>query len=300
MCTAMVTSKETRAAIINLHENGLTCKEIATKILHLKEPFTRSSRTSKREFSTAVKKSSGRPRVSSKRQDRLLLRSQLWNRVTTSAELAQEWQQVGVRASYTVRPRLLDNGLVSRKAAKEPLLSKKNVKDRLKFCRKYNDWTAEDWCKVIFSNEAPFRLFGTSGKSIVQRRKGERYHESCVVSTVKHPETIHVWGCFSTKGVGSFIILSKNTARNKEWFQNVLQERLLPTIHKQFGDDSCIFQHDGAPCHKARSGSKIITFKFWIRGQANPQISIPLRTCGHSSKGEWTSRSPQIVINYEN
>ncbi|KTF79861.1 hypothetical protein cypCar_00043621, partial [Cyprinus carpio] len=27
----MVTSKETRAAIIALHQNGLTCKEIATK-----------------------------------------------------------------------------------------------------------------------------------------------------------------------------------------------------------------------------------------------------------------------------
>uniref|UniRef100_A0A672PXE2 Anoctamin n=1 Tax=Sinocyclocheilus grahami TaxID=75366 RepID=A0A672PXE2_SINGR len=39
----------------------------------------------------------------------------------------QEWQQVGVRASArTVRPRLLNNGLVSRRAAKKPLLSKKN------------------------------------------------------------------------------------------------------------------------------------------------------------------------------
>uniref|UniRef100_A0A672NBH5 Lysosomal membrane ascorbate-dependent ferrireductase CYB561A3 n=1 Tax=Sinocyclocheilus grahami TaxID=75366 RepID=A0A672NBH5_SINGR len=88
--------------------------------------------------STAVKKPSGRPRLSSKHQDRLLLRTQLWNHVTSSAELAQEWQQVGVRASAsTVRPRLLDNGLVSRRAAKKPLLFKKNVKGRLKFCRKY-------------------------------------------------------------------------------------------------------------------------------------------------------------------
>ena len=88
----------------------------------------------------------------------LLLKSQLRNSVSTSAELAQEWQQLGVRASArTVKPRLLDKGLVSRRAAKKPLLSKKSVKDRLKFCRKYKDWTAEDWCKVIFSDEAPFQ-----------------------------------------------------------------------------------------------------------------------------------------------
>ena len=179
-------------------------RKLLQRILHLKEPFTGSSRTSRRV------------------------------------------------STCTVRPRLLDNGLVSRRAAKKPLLSKKNIKDRLKFCRKYKDWTAEDWCKVIFSDEAPFQLFGTSGKSIVRRRKGDCYHESCVVPTVKHPETIHVWGCFSTKGVGSLIILPKNTAMNKEWYQNVLQERLLPTIHEQFGDDPCIFKHDGAPCHKAR------------------------------------------------
>uniref|UniRef100_A0A8C1PF19 Transposase Tc1-like domain-containing protein n=1 Tax=Cyprinus carpio TaxID=7962 RepID=A0A8C1PF19_CYPCA len=183
-------------------------------------------------------------------QDNLLLRNQLQNHVSSSAELAQEWQQFGVRASaHTVRIRLLDNGLVSRRAAKKPLLSKKNIKNRLKFCRKYKDWT--DWCKLIFS-EAPFQLFWTSGKSIVQRRKGERYHESCVVPTVKHPETIHVCACFSIKGVGTLIIVPKITAMNKEWYQNILQERLPPTIHEQFGDDPCIFQHDEAPCHKAK------------------------------------------------
>ncbi len=203
----------------------VTSKEIATKNTAPEITIYRIIKNFKARGFTAVKKSSGRPRVSSKRQDRLLLRSQLQNRVITSAELAQEWQQVGVRASArTVRPRLLDNGLVSRRAAKKPLLSKKNVKDRLKFCRKYKDWTAEDWCKDIFSNEAPFRLFGTSGKWIVRRRKAECYHESCVVPTVKHPEIIH---CFSTKGVGSLIILPQNIAINKEWYQNVLQERLL-------------------------------------------------------------------------
>ena len=69
----------------------------------------------------------------------------------------------------------MDNGLVSKRALKKPLLSKKNIKDRLKFHRKYKAWTAEDWCKVIFSDEAPFKLFGTPGKLIVWTRKGECY-----------------------------------------------------------------------------------------------------------------------------
>ena len=114
-----------------------------------------------------MKKASGRPRKSSKRQDRLLKLIQLRDRGTTSTELVQEWQQAGVSASAcTVRRRLLEGGLVSRSAAKKPLLSRKNIRDRLTFCKRYRDWTAEDWGKVIFSDESHFRLFGASRKKL--------------------------------------------------------------------------------------------------------------------------------------
>ena len=36
----------------------------------------------------------------------------------------------------------------------------KNVMDRLNFCKKYKDWSSEHWGNVIFSDEAPFCLFG--------------------------------------------------------------------------------------------------------------------------------------------
>uniref|UniRef100_A0A8C8K613 Transposase Tc1-like domain-containing protein n=1 Tax=Oncorhynchus tshawytscha TaxID=74940 RepID=A0A8C8K613_ONCTS len=53
-----------------------------------------------------------------------------------------EWQQAGVSASArTVRRRLLDEGLVARRAAKKPLVSRKNIMDRLIFCKRYRDWT---------------------------------------------------------------------------------------------------------------------------------------------------------------
>uniref|UniRef100_A0AAZ1XW34 Tc1-like transposase DDE domain-containing protein n=1 Tax=Oreochromis aureus TaxID=47969 RepID=A0AAZ1XW34_OREAU len=184
-----------------------------------------------------------------------------------------------------------------KKGSKEPLFSKKPIRDRLIFYRKYGEWTAEDWGKVIFSDEASFRLFGASGKRLVRRRKGERYHQSCVMPTVKHPETIHVWGCFSSKGVGSLTILPKNTAMNKEWYQNSLQQQLLPTIQQQFGEEQCIFQHDGAPCHKAKVMTK------WL-GDQNveilgpwPGILIPLIICGQSSRGGRTNKSPLILTN---
>ncbi|CAJ0935983.1 unnamed protein product [Ranitomeya imitator] len=273
----MVISKETRAAIIALHKNGLTGKSIAATKIAPQSTIYCIIKNFKERASIVVKKAPGRPRKTSKRPDRILKLFQLRDRTTSSAELAQEWQQAGVSASArTVRRRLFEQGLVSRRTAKKPLLSRKNIRDRLIFCKRYREWTAEDWGKVIFSDESPFRLFGTSGKPLIRRRRGERYHQSCLMPTVKHPETIHVWGCFSAKGIGSLTVLPKNTAMNKEWYQNVLQEQLLPIVQEQFGAQQCLFQHDGAPCHKAQVITK------WLMEQ-NIEIL-----------GPWPGNSPDL------
>jgi transposase len=192
--STMVTCKETRAVIIALHKKGFTGKDIAVSKIAPKSTIYRIIKNFKESGSIVVKKASGRPRKSSKLQDRLLKLIQLRDRGTISTELAQKWQQAGVSASArTVRRRLLEDGLLSRRAAKKPLLSRKKFRDRLIFCKRYRDWTAEDWGKVIFSHESHFRFFGASGKKLVRRRLGERYHQSCVMPTVKHPETIQVW-----------------------------------------------------------------------------------------------------------
>lgn len=40
-----------------------------------------------------------------------------------------------------------------------------------------------------------------------------------------------------------------DVSMNEEWCKNVIQEQPLPSIQAHL-DDQCIFQHDGAPCHK--------------------------------------------------
>ena len=68
---------------------------------------------------------------------------------------------------------------------------------------------------------------------------------------MKHPATLHVWGCFSGKGTGALTILPKNTAMNSAWYLEVLNAHLLPTIADQFPDNEVAYQHDGTPCHNA-------------------------------------------------
>uniref|UniRef100_A0A147A9W2 Transposase n=1 Tax=Fundulus heteroclitus TaxID=8078 RepID=A0A147A9W2_FUNHE len=169
---------------------------------------------------------------------------------STGAELAQRLQQGGVGASA--------GGGRQKRAAKKPPLSEETVRGRLEFCQKYVDWTAEDWCRVIFSEVSSFRLFAASGKGPA-RRKDEASQEACGPPAGADPDRVRVWGCFSSKGVGSLTVLPRDTSMNEEWYQSVLQEQLLPTIQEQFDDEKCFFQQGGAPCHRAAGVTK------WLR-----------------------------------
>ena len=147
----MVTCKETHAVIIALHKKGFTGKDIAASKIASKSTIYRIIKNFKESCSIVVKNASGCPRKSSKRQDYLRKLIQLRDRGTTSTALAQECQQTGLSASArTVKQRLLEDGLVSRRAAKKSLLSRKNITDRLIFFKRYRDWTAEAQGKGYF------------------------------------------------------------------------------------------------------------------------------------------------------
>lgn len=100
---------------------------------------------------------------------------------------------------------------------------------------------------------------------LVWRGRGERDHQSCLMPTVKHPETNHVWGCFSVKGVVSLTTLPKNTAMN-----------LKNGTSQLLGDEECLFQHDGSPCHIAKVMTKLL-------GEQNVKIL-----------GPWPGNSPGL------
>jgi hypothetical protein len=80
---------------------------------------------------------------------------------------------------------------------------------------------------------------------------GERYLSACVVLTVKFGGGgITLWGCFSWKGLGPLVILHGNV--DAEQYKNILARCVLSMVEDQFGD-VCLYQHDNAPCQKARS-----------------------------------------------
>ena len=65
----MVSCKETLAVIIDMHKKGFTGKDIAASEIATKSTIYRIIKNFKESGSIFVKKASGQPRKSSKRQD---------------------------------------------------------------------------------------------------------------------------------------------------------------------------------------------------------------------------------------
>uniref|UniRef100_A0A3B1J5L7 Reverse transcriptase domain-containing protein n=1 Tax=Astyanax mexicanus TaxID=7994 RepID=A0A3B1J5L7_ASTMX len=119
--------------------------------------------------------------------------------VSTTSELTDLWnKQTGADVSRsTTYRRLRELGFKSRVPAVKPMLNKKQMEKRLKWAKEHGEWTAEDWQKVVFSDESRFCIsFGDQGPR-VWRRGGETYNHECVKRSVKFPQSVMVWGCMS-------------------------------------------------------------------------------------------------------
>lgn len=124
-------------------------------------------------------------------------------------------------------------------------------KRRLAWAKERLSWTQENWNRIIFSDESKFDVYvGDSRKRII-RSKGEAFHKECLKRTVKFAKGIMIWGCMSSKGLGTLEFI--NGTVNAEKYQQTLNDSLLPNIEKLHPDGNFIFQQDGASSHTAKS-----------------------------------------------
>ncbi len=84
----------------------------------------------------------------------------------------------------------------------------------------------------------------------VWRKRGEAQNSRCLESSVKFPQSVMIWAAMSSAGVGSLCFL-KSTV-NAAIYQNILENFMLSSADKLYGDADFIFQHDLAPAHTAK------------------------------------------------
>jgi transposase len=103
----------------------------------------------------------GRPLLYTERDQRHILQIIKKTPNIIYAKLVEELSLI--ISPRTVRRMLYRLGIKKWIAKKRPMLTEVHAKVRLKFALKYKDWSYEEWCKVIFSNECSIQR-GSSNK----------------------------------------------------------------------------------------------------------------------------------------
>lgn len=94
------------------------------------------------------------PRATTEDEDHYIVAAAVDDPFLSAREIREH---LGLDASdATIRRRLRSAGLISGMAAQKPLLTESNKEARLRFATEHASWTADDWGRVVFSDESTF------------------------------------------------------------------------------------------------------------------------------------------------
>ena len=195
-------------------------------------------------------KSTGRPWITTNREDRSMVMLLKKNRVKSAAVSREMSIQPGKPLPRkTVSPRLFEQQLLARAHVVKPLISSKNKKFRLAFSNEHVLWSQEKWQTVHFSDVSKFLLIGSDGKTDIRRKVGEELSPRCLKATVKFGGgSVMVWGMISGDGVGPLRWLQGKVHAGV--YEQLVKYHVLPVLWNSTKQTS-IFMQDNAPCHKA-------------------------------------------------
>ena len=144
---------------------------------------------------------SGRPRLTSQRQDQYIRVTHLRNRFQTASVTARTIP--GLRRIYprNVRNRLREHHIHPRRPCVRKLLLSCHRAERLRWSRAHLRWCLREWEAVLFSDKSRFSLDHSDDRIMVHRRVGERYQVTCIRQRrVFGGGSVMVWGGISAHG----------------------------------------------------------------------------------------------------
>ena len=128
--------------MVVLRDEGYSLQEIASKLKCNRSTVCITLAKQRVCGTVDDRKRSGRPRISTPRDDLALQRICLHHRRFTSSHLKREWEQSN---GVTID----DVGLFGRVARKKPLLTDRHRQLRLQWAKEQKNWGMDQWYKVV-------------------------------------------------------------------------------------------------------------------------------------------------------
>jgi transposase len=169
-----------------MHTTGMSFKAIGREMGYHYAVVSRLVRKHTQTNNVKALPRSGKPRVTSDRDDRALQRSVRRMSFATSPVLKQQWLPNRRLSTRTVRNRLKSAGLKSRRVIKRPLLADRHRQTRLSWCLTRRGWNIRTWRKIHWSDESRFLLHVTDGRMRVWRHTNTAYTPRNIQPTVHY------------------------------------------------------------------------------------------------------------------
>jgi transposase len=273
-------SEAQRWQIIGMHTTGMSFKAIGRQMGY---HYTVVSRLVRKHTQTNNVKDlprSGRPRVTSDRDDRALQRLVRRMPFATSPVLKQHWLPNRRLSTRTVRNRLKSAGLKSRRVIKRPLLADRHRRTRLAWCLARRGWNLRTWRKIHWSDESRFLLHVTDGRMRVWRHKNTAYTPRNIQPTVPYGGgSVMVWGCISHDCKLDLVTIQGNLTGD-QYIRDVLQPVVVPHFDNHPLATRPVYMDDNARPHRSRAvtaylQSEAVTSVPW------PAMSLDLNPIEH-------------------
>lgn len=177
----------------------------------------------------------------------------------TAPELVTELQRAHniIVSRDTVRNRLHEATLHSRRPLRCPPLSRGNRGARLDWCRDFQNWDENDWATVLFTDESRFGFHPDSRRTRVWRRSGN-------MERLRHVQEVHTYRGGTVMVCGGIMIGGRTELifpdgflTAQQYLDNILQSIVRPwagAVGENFR-----LMHDNTRPHVARIVTKWLT-----------------------------------------
>ena len=271
----------TRGRIIGKLEEGRSVTSVAQEFGIAHSIVSRAWRAF-RTTGTAVRgRGGGRPRSTTAADDRYIVQQARRDPRQTAGAIANTFNRTARRpiSRSTVARRLHRGGLFARRPLRCVPLRPAHRRHRLRWCQEHQNWTEEEWGRVLFSDESRFSLSSDSGRTLIWREVGTRNEPRNIVEHDRFGGPgVLVWGGIMLHRHTDLQIFEHVTLNGQRYCDSVL----LPHVRRFRGEigPDFIFMDDNARPHRTAQVAELLVRED-IRRMEWPACSPDLNPIEH-------------------